>query len=114
MSETETPQSAANPIVRSPAYQVVYANNFRFRVSLTDLTIVVARTTELSPGVNGVEELGEVVLPLAQVRPLAQGLNDIIGAWEETFGQVIPRLNIDTKELVYNIRQLKKLSGDEQ
>lgn len=100
-------------MMRSPHYRLVYANAFGFRLSASDFCLTIANNAAM-PGapVNIVQEEIAIMMPLPQLKILAEHLTGIVQAVEDEIGAIrVPEKSKASKDkiepILSSIREAK-------
>lgn len=76
---------------KSVNFRVVYSNEFRYRVSLTDIGLVFGNQADIGEGARTLVTTDEVLvqMPLGQAKALAEYLTMIVARYERTLGPIM-------------------------
>lgn len=90
--ETDSPASAepALPRRRSPEFRVVYSNEFRYRVTPNDLSLIFANISDSAEGDKTIMTTDEVLvqMSLGQAKALAEYLTMIVARFQRDIGPI--------------------------
>jgi len=75
---------------KSAGFRVVYSNEFRYRVTLTDIGLVFGNQADIGEGARTFVTTDEVLvqMPLGQAKALAEYLALIVARYERTLGPI--------------------------
>ncbi len=102
------PTTEQSRVIRSPFFREAYGNNFRFRLSPIDFTIVFSSNTEM-PGI-ALQDEASVNMSIPAAKILTLHLSKMIAAIEHEIGAIrIPKAAVpteqQTQELVRSLRE---------
>ncbi len=90
--DDEAPQlpAVAFERTRSANFRVIYSNDFRYRVTLTDIGLVFGNVADTGDGARTFVTTEEILvqMPLGQAKALAEYLALIVARYERTLGPI--------------------------
>ena len=88
--DAPAPQVAAFERRKSADFRIVYSNEFRYRVTLTDIGLVFCNQADSGEGARTFTTTEEVLvqMPLGQAKALAEYLTLIVARYERTLGPI--------------------------
>jgi hypothetical protein len=102
-SQTENQIQASNlvEVTRSFDFKTFYANNLRFKISPTEISLVFGMADEPSPGKNTIQESVNIILHPSTAKIIAKILSGAMELYEKYYGHIDPpsQVSIDQGEL---------------